>query len=104
MKNTGIYALHQDMILIDAILANVPTSRERTDVAEIIQRRGRYFKGCVMCSESFTTLNVNTREGWLETQISGMCESCWDKTFAEPSDDDVCSICGANNDDCNGHD
>ena len=37
---------------------------------------------CVSCKEPFSDKNVRTPAGWRETQISKMCENCWDKTFA----------------------
>jgi uncharacterized protein YbdZ (MbtH family) len=33
---------------------------------------------CVNCSEPFSDKNVKTPGGWRETQISGLCEDCFD--------------------------
>lgn len=44
----------------------------------------RYTK-CCDCKQPFTQLNVKSLLGWRETQISGMCETCFDKLFQEPS-------------------
>jgi hypothetical protein len=33
---------------------------------------------CVGCGARFTEANVYSHAGWLETQISGLCESCFD--------------------------
>lgn len=35
-------------------------------------------KHCIICDESFTEKNCFTDAGWRETQISGLCESCFD--------------------------
>ena len=46
--------------------------------------RGRYtFKHCEMCGEDFTEENTRSKEGWRETQISGYCETCFDKLVGE---------------------
>ncbi len=39
--------------------------------------------GCFSCKEPFTEKNVFTVEGWRETEISGMCEKCFDELFTE---------------------
>lgn len=36
---------------------------------------------CVFCKKPFSGENVTTRAGWLETQISGSCEKCFDDLF-----------------------
>ena len=36
---------------------------------------------CECCREHFSPCNVHTRAGWEETQISGMCEDCFDGLF-----------------------
>jgi hypothetical protein len=33
---------------------------------------------CVQCNEPFSNENVYTTAGWLETEVSGLCEACWD--------------------------
>jgi len=33
---------------------------------------------CVECEEPFTPSNVYSADGWKETQISGLCEDCFD--------------------------
>lgn len=38
---------------------------------------------CTSCREHFSEDNVHTSDGWKETQISGMCENCYDELFAE---------------------
>lgn len=37
-----------------------------------------YRTHCVACGTRFTEANVWSDAGWLETQISGLCESCFD--------------------------
>lgn len=43
---------------------------------------------CVKCKERFSDLNCRTEAGWQETQISGLCESCFDEITAEPEDEE----------------
>jgi hypothetical protein len=38
---------------------------------------------CVKCKEKFSNENVFSSLGWKETQISGICEKCWDAMFSE---------------------
>lgn len=38
---------------------------------------------CVECEAGFHPSNTTTVEGWKETQISGLCEKCYDEIFAE---------------------
>jgi hypothetical protein len=38
---------------------------------------------CLDCSQAFTTANVKSAAGWQETQISGICETCFDGLFEE---------------------
>ena len=33
---------------------------------------------CINCQMAFSQENVMTSLGWVETQISGMCEKCFD--------------------------
>jgi hypothetical protein len=43
---------------------------------------------CIACKQSFSPSNVHTRAGALETQISGMCEDCFDAAFEGMDDED----------------
>ena len=43
---------------------------------------------CVSCAQRFSDENCFTQEGWQETQISGMCERCFDAVAMESEDDD----------------
>ena len=36
---------------------------------------------CVECKAPFTSLNTKTPAGWRDTQIVGMCETCYDNLF-----------------------
>ena len=38
---------------------------------------------CKKCKEPISHKNVFTEGGWKEVEISGLCEVCWDKLFAE---------------------
>lgn len=45
------------------------------------------FTKCVFCGQPFERgVNVFTDAGQRETQISGVCEKCFDAAFAEPGD------------------
>lgn len=44
---------------------------------------GLRFHGCVRCCDPFHFDNTHTAAGWSETQISGMCEDCFDNLFEE---------------------
>lgn len=37
------------------------------------------YSQCILCKSEFSELNVYSEEGWRETQLSGMCELCFDK-------------------------
>lgn len=39
---------------------------------------------CKICGEDFGPWNTSTAAGWRETQVSGSCEACFDRLFAEP--------------------
>jgi len=41
------------------------------------------YSHCICCHEPFTKANVYTKGGWRETQISGMCEECFDEVLDE---------------------
>jgi hypothetical protein len=42
---------------------------------------------CEMCKQPFSALNVFSVEGAKETQISGLCEACFDSLFADDEED-----------------
>lgn len=43
---------------------------------------------CINCKSAFNESNTFTKEGWAETQISGMCEKCFDEAFEEVDEED----------------
>jgi hypothetical protein len=45
------------------------------------------FVRCVSCGTGFSNKNVFSRLGWRESQISGFCESCFDKVFEAQNDE-----------------
>lgn len=46
------------------------------------------FTGCIDCGQTFSTTNVYSVAGWRETQLSGLCESCFDRITEEKSDNE----------------
>lgn len=38
---------------------------------------------CISCGAEFSPENVRSSAAWRETQISGMCENCWDELFED---------------------
>lgn len=42
---------------------------------------------CKNCNKPFTDENVYSQDGWKETQISGICELCFDNITKEPEDE-----------------
>lgn len=58
-------------------------------VAQRAQRqRGEKLTHCYHCGSAFSAANVFTEAGARETQISGMCESCFDGLFDDLDDED----------------
>lgn len=41
------------------------------------------YTACVECKERFSDANCRTQAGWQETQISGLCERCFDNITEE---------------------
>lgn len=50
------------------------------------------FLVCLDCKKPFSADNTTSPLGWAETQISGMCEDCFDFLFREIEDDDLPSL------------
>lgn len=48
------------------------------------------YKECIECHQAFSNQNVYSMAGWRETQISGLCELCFDNitNIEEPEDED----------------
>jgi len=36
---------------------------------------------CLRCKKTFSSENTHTNLGWMETQISGFCEDCFDEVM-----------------------
>lgn len=50
----------------------------------MLKRMGKLtYTNCYSCRQSFHHSNVFTPQGWTETQISGICEWCFDELFKE---------------------
>jgi hypothetical protein len=43
---------------------------------------------CAECCAAFSSNNTKTPNGWRETQISGLCETCFDALFEITADDE----------------
>lgn len=42
---------------------------------------------CIQCKQPFKQgVNVYTKDGWNETRLSGLCEKCFDESFADLED------------------
>lgn len=59
------------------------TNRSEYDSQKALAARHATYTECVACKKGFSDANVRTMDGWLETQISGMCEDCFDECSAE---------------------
>ncbi len=46
------------------------------------------FYNCVECKEPFTAKNTYSDAGWRETQLSGLCENCFDAAFEDMEDEE----------------
>ena len=53
------------------------------DFRRIEAAGGLRFHTCVSCMDDFRPDNTHTKLGWVETQISRMCEDCYDRLFAD---------------------
>ena len=53
------------------------------DFKELVGTAGQRYTQCVSCLDPFSPNNTRTKAGWSETQISGMCEDCFDNLFEE---------------------
>lgn len=61
--------------------------QSEADFASLVSSGGAKHLTCTNCSLPFSSENVYTREGWAETQISGICESCFDDMFENMEED-----------------
>ena len=70
-----------------------PDTLTGREIEDIYRFNVPIYKECINCSQPFTDKNVYSQDGWKETQISGMCEQCFDITF----DDEANGINDSNN-------
>jgi len=55
---------------------------EDGDEFSTLEEEGKLkFPKCMFCLEDFTDDNCQTKAGWRETQIAGICENCFTKLF-----------------------
>jgi hypothetical protein len=54
----------------------------QADYTKLREQCGLHYLACGLCAKPFTEGNVQTPEGWRETQISGCCETCFTEIFA----------------------
>lgn len=47
---------------------------------------------CAHCGMTFTFDNVHTDAGWMETQISGLCETCYDSIVGTDEPEDTAAV------------
>ena len=59
----------------------LPENRE--DFQQLDKERKLKYIVCTRCARSFSSRNTTTEAGWRETQISGYCETCFDKEFPD---------------------
>ena len=50
---------------------------------DLVELGAAKFHSCVQCSAFFSDANTTTAPGWRETQITAMCENCFDNLFKE---------------------
>lgn len=43
---------------------------------------------CVSCKTPFSEANTHSQAGWRETQISGLCEDCFDEACPDDEGDE----------------
>lgn len=65
----------------------LPESHEN---ARTLELEGKMvFSECVVCKLSLADLEAaSTRLGWLETQISGVCEPCFEELFRDSGEEE----------------
>jgi len=59
------------------------------DFQSLLKRNAAMYPICFDCERDFTGETVKSAAGWRETQISGFCELCYDKLFADAEDSGV---------------
>lgn len=53
------------------------------DFRDLAEAGAAKFSHCFDCKSPFNSINTQTAAGWRETQISGICETCYDQLFSE---------------------
>lgn len=71
-----------------AFRTGLHTNRSEYDAQRSLAAANAIYKECVSCKKGFSDTNVHTIDGWLETQISGMCEDCFDEACADVAECD----------------
>ena len=64
-------------------------AESETDFRQLEATRKAPYMACISCKQPFTAERVKTYAGWKETQISGMCEVCYDELFDDAQDSGV---------------
>lgn len=49
---------------------------------DLVELGAAKFTTCIGCRTPFNADNTKTAPGWRETQITAMCEACFDQLFA----------------------
>lgn len=64
-------------------LIEFPHAREDYEAQKAFAAAHVTYTSCVSCKERFSDANCSTEAGWMETQISGLCERCFDAVTAD---------------------
>jgi len=64
----------------------LPETHEEFEQLRVNARDQLKYIRCTDCGDGFCPTNVITSRGWKETQISGMCENCFDLLFNNEED------------------
>ena len=64
--------------------SNIPSNVDEFN--ELAATQGNFQLVCLECDKPFSLSNVHTSEGWKETQLSGLCEDCFDGLFEDEGD------------------
>lgn len=69
-------------------LKGYPLPENAADARLLADNEQQMFGKCNICGILLSDPNAaSTRNGWLETQISGTCEPCFDALFDEGEDE-----------------
>ena len=65
-----------------SLITGIVQPENRAEFETLLDREEPGLKTtCVDCKEQFAPGNTYTRLGWCETQLSGMCERCFNAPF-----------------------